>query len=204
MDEKDFFGCNIISNSESTSSSVDGLTESSDSVVFILRPKPTKVVIDLTETTNEDSTSNNCIVQINKQGRYCGSVNNLNEKDGFGEMKYNTGNVYKGDFCNNQRHGYGHFKQVKRLSMSGGRSACGIYEGQWKNDKKSGYGSYRFSDGALYKGNFHKGSMHGRGTMTEMGGVIYEGKWRMGICRDMGGNSLAKKTRGKIDGKYTL
>jgi hypothetical protein len=68
---------------------------------------------------------------------------------GRGIMKYNDYSVYEGDFVLGQKHGYG----IKTMT-NGNR-----YEGFWKFDKREGFGTIYYLCGDVVKGEFENGKM---------------------------------------------
>lgn len=50
-------------------------------------------------------------------------------------LRYGSGEVYNGCFCDGRRHGYGMLSSGKLAGAS-----SGLFIGQWVQDKKTGYG----------------------------------------------------------------
>ena len=110
--------------------------------------------------------------------------------------RFDDGFAYKGEFENNQMHGYGVMNMDNGTTYEGewrdnvmnglgvSTSADGIvYEGQFVNGKCSGYGrKYRSrpEDGAIdsYTGEWLHGKYHGKGTIRYADGDIYEGSFQ--------------------------
>lgn len=76
--------------------------------------------------------------------------------NGYGEKSYN-GHIYKGNFLNGKRDGYGEYFW----------EFGDVYKGYWKNDDWDGYGERTYAAG--------------RGIMS---GVIEKGRWENGILVD--------------------
>ena len=76
--------------------------------------------------------------------------------NGYGEKSYN-GHIYKGNFLNGKRDGYGEYFW----------EFGDVYKGYWKNDDWDGYGERTYAAG--------------RGAMS---GVIEKGRWENGILVD--------------------
>lgn len=102
-----------------------------------------------------------------------------------------SGDVFKGGFKNDLRHGSG----ICRFT-----NGC-IYKGEWRDGKPQGQGIFfsppgefvegrfegwrisdgqvkiLFSNGEFYMGNFKDDARHGVGSMFYKNGDIYEGEW---------------------------
>lgn len=76
--------------------------------------------------------------------------------NGYGEKSYN-GHIYKGNFLNGKRDGYGEYFWT----------FGDVYKGYWKNDDWNGYGERTYAAG--------------RGDMS---GVIEKGRWENGMLVD--------------------
>ena len=76
------------------------------------------------------------------------------ERHGTGRMKYRTGAIFEGCWVHDVRHGYG------RLTYPNGDE----YNGAWEDDTKQGIGRFIWAEqGAEYEGQFHGGMIHGHG-----------------------------------------
>ncbi len=82
-------------------------------------------------------------------------------------MKYNTGEVYEGNWKNDKKHGIGKFKYKNG----------DVYEGNWENDKKHGNGKMEYINGNVYNGEWKDNEKYGNGTMKYNNGDVYEGDW---------------------------
>ena len=71
---------------------------------------------------------------------------------GKGQLTFNDGKVYEGEFKNNNREGYGKF------IFNGGRS----YEGMWADGKQHGEGKLISIDGTETKGTWRYGTFINR------------------------------------------
>ena len=74
---------------------------------------------------------------------------------GQGQMMYNNGAVYLGNWLNGKRSGQG------KMTV-----ANDVYEGHWANDLPNGPGQRTFTNGNVYVGNLANGKMNGQGQMT--------------------------------------
>ncbi|MGV8946380.1 MAG: DUF4189 domain-containing protein [Lutibacter sp.] len=119
---------------------------------------------------NNTNSSSQRLQQADENGNmydYVGEiVNNL--PHGFGTLTYlKSGSVYKSNFINGNREGYGIY-----TFKSGNR-----YEGDWKNDKMHGYGKWIDAGGGYYEGGYQNGLMHGHGKYVDANGkVLFEGQ----------------------------
>jgi hypothetical protein len=93
-----------------------------------------------------------------------------NQRTGKGIFRWNNGNVYDGDFLNNQRTGKGIFR------WNNGN----VYEGDFLNDKCTGKGVLRWVDGCVHEGGFLNGMRNGKGKFKFSDGDIYVGTFKNG------------------------
>ena len=68
----------------------------------------------------------------------------MDEKQGYGEFKWSSGNVYRGAYKNDLRNGYG------EMFWTDGS----IYKGNWVNGIQHGLGKMLFIDGTVNEGIF--------------------------------------------------
>lgn len=95
------------------------------------------------------------------------TANDLANGTGTGIWE-SSGGVYKGEWRDNQRHGYGIYTWV------GGER----YEGAFLNDKREGRGTYTWPSGERYEGMWKDNKRHGQGTLYDPdGNISYEGTW---------------------------
>ena len=98
-------------------------------------------------------------------------------KWGQGKMTYASGNFYEGTWENNKRNGHG----VMHWLSTNER-----YSGNWKDNFQSGFGTHIWldsnSDNKLlrnrYVGYWLNGLRHGKGTFYYSNGSKYEGDWQ--------------------------
>lgn len=76
-------------------------------------------------------------------------------KDGYTEIKYDSGNVYKGNFKDGKREGHGVF-----YSIFGN-----VYDGEWSQNVFSGRGTLMYSMGDKCEGEFKHWQLNGMGTI---------------------------------------
>ena len=96
---------------------------------------------------------------------YTGEWKN-DEKHGQGTYTYVDGDIYTGEWKNEKMHGQGEF-----IYADGD-----IYTGKWINDEMHGEGTYKYESGAIYIGEMKNDEMHGQGTYTYANGDIYTGE----------------------------
>lgn len=94
--------------------------------------------------------------------------------DGYGEYYWSDGSVYKGDFKQGVRHGYGIWEDEHEL-----------FKGNYRLDKKEGFGIYKWKNKQLYKGEFKDDYREGYGelytiTKDQNEKLIYAGCWAKG------------------------
>lgn len=87
-------------------------------------------------------------------------------------LRYTTveGDVYDGDYVDNQPHGKG-----RKLFASGAN-----YNGEWKRGKEHGFGRWESGMGDVYEGGFRDGKPHGEGRFSSQNGDLYVGGWFAG------------------------
>lgn len=107
----------------------------------------------------------------------------------YGEIAYENGDLYLGEFKNIVREGKGTlttadfkyeggFKNGKIHGYGEIKFAKGDeYKGQWKNGLKEGEGIYTWSIGDIYDGFFLNDKIHGYGQFKYASGDVYKGQW---------------------------
>ena len=109
------------------------------------------------------------------QGKYSGEEDEMGQPHGRGEMRYDDGDVYAGEWRDGKQHGSGELR-----TASGNH-----YLGQWEYGKRHGEGRQTFSNGgSLYAGQWVNGDPHGTGNMIHFNTLEYtgmfEGEYRYG------------------------
>jgi hypothetical protein len=99
-------------------------------------------------------------------------------RDGYGSMKYTSGNSYEGEWKLDRKCGQG---------VMVWRDVDEVYTGQWRDDCPDGLGEYIWGDSAahtvrkeccnIYRGHFREGKRCGAGTFFYMNGSQYTGEW---------------------------
>ncbi|CAK86957.1 unnamed protein product (macronuclear) [Paramecium tetraurelia] len=134
---------------------------------------------------------------LNGKYEYKGDFKN-NVKCGEGRLiDLLTGNVYQGEFQNDQlqgqttieyKNGDKYFGQVITVDGQIKRNGQGIYlwvdsrkyEGQYENDLEHGDGVFMWPDQWMYKGQWQCGMQHGKGIQYNPQGKEREGIWSNG------------------------
>jgi hypothetical protein len=88
----------------------------------------------------------------------------MRRHSGKGTINYDKGDVYEGEFRDNEPHGIG------KMTYKDGRVSEGIwenekivYEGELADGKPHGKGKWIYPDGT-YEGEWKNGEAHGKGT----------------------------------------
>ena len=92
--------------------------------------------------------------QISSDAKYTGGLLN-GFPDGHGTLIYDNGTIYKGDFENGKKHGFGRLHIPERYT----------YKGQFLNDQFEGTGEKINENGTIYSGEFLKGLEDGQGCL---------------------------------------
>lgn len=101
---------------------------------------------------------------------YTGQWEN-DKRAGKGKFTFACGDVYEGEWKENKYHGHGKYFS----------SETDVYEGQWCNDKMHGHGCYFFRvTGDLHEGEYVDGVREGPGTLTRADGTKVNGVWKAG------------------------
>lgn len=114
-------------------------------------------------------------------------------EDGYNEIRYDNGAIYKGNFHNEMRTGFGKQSWPDGSNYSGhflddrieGNGSLvypnqDVYTGEWKNNMANGLGEFKSNTGAYYKGNWIDDNMFGQGQETNENGDTYEGNYENG------------------------
>ena len=119
---------------------------------------------------------------------YIGGLNRSFEKNGTGLYYNNGGDIYFGDFINDEKNGncallcYGGDIYEGEIK-DGKRNGAGYYKwregdsysGEFKDNMKNGFGINKFADGSVYEGEYKNDIKQGRGKYILSNGDIYEG-----------------------------
>ena len=87
---------------------------------------------------------------------------------GHGKATYPNGDIYVGDWLDDERSGWGLYTVA---------SCKDVYEGAWEADRIHGKGRYSYAEGATFEGVYERGErLHGRLTSGD-GATVYDGDW---------------------------
>jgi len=106
-------------------------------------------------------------------------------RHGEGEIRYESGSMYAGQWEEDKRSGKGKFT-----------FACGdVYEGEWKENKYDGRGKYSSADTDEYDGQWREDKMHGQGRyLFRVTGDVHEGQYMDGLREGPGTYTKADGT----------
>ena len=102
-------------------------------------------------------------------GEYSKNDSNKIKPNGKGMMRYNSGDMYSGDWIDGKRSGKG-------ISVTSEY----MYDGEWKNDQANGKGKLVTSNEDEYNGDFVNDVKEGQGIMKFADGNTYNGEWKNG------------------------
>ncbi len=112
---------------------------------------------------------------------YDGERNVFGQRHGRGTWTSRSGELYDGEWQNDQRHGQGFW----------GRPNGDQYKGGWRNGRFHGFGSRRWPSGHWYEGQWQNGQRHGHGIWSAPDGYRYEGEYQNDQKHGHGKVSLA-------------
>lgn len=122
-------------------------------------------------------TGADCQDKYGEPGKYSGSLHALkNLPYGNGQMTYESGRIYSGDWVSGSWHGKGVL-----LNPNGDR-----YEGEFVLDSRHGHGTYYWENGDVYTGNFYEDKRRGHGKFSFHNGNVYEGEFIDGLFEGVG------------------
>ncbi|ESL10895.1 hypothetical protein TRSC58_01364, partial [Trypanosoma rangeli SC58] len=135
---------------------------------------------------------------------YTGLFVNGERSKASGECRYANGNVYKGEWLHDKRHGHGELHLDRTSSTPGYTPRMGDphiveYKGEFRDDAPNGMGEFLYSDGSSYRGECTGFSRHGKGEHRTVKGDAYKGFFQMD--RRCGKGVLHSKT-GVYDGEW--
>lgn len=152
--------------------------------------------------------------QVNKPLEYRGEFHKVHHRHGHGQMTYENGDAYEGEWANNRRCGQGTMRYESGEKYVGTwiddtRSGEGtisyatgaVFTGKLMNDKRCGTGIQILPNGDQYTGEFQDDQINGNGIMIYRNGDRYEGGWKDGV-RHGKGTFLLKKRGAIVTGTF--
>lgn len=100
-----------------------------------------------------------------------------NQKHGYGVQMLEDGTRYEGEFGENRFHGRGTLWQSVKLPSSNRSKQTKVYAGEWQRGKMHGHGQQTDAEGNVYIGMFAHGKRSGTGKLEMVNGDVYEGEW---------------------------
>lgn len=97
----------------------------------------------------------------NIKGLYYGNINT-----GYGELYYNNGSIYRGEWLDSKYDGLGIYYNYEFF-----------YNGYWKNNLLHGHGYMIYPNMTIYNGYWKYDKKHGKGTLYT-NNYILEGFWK--------------------------
>lgn len=126
---------------------------------------------------------------------YKGQFKN-DEMHGFGIMSYANGDTYKGKWVNGQRHGEGTMTYANNSKYL-------EYKGSWKNGVFEGQGVINFKGGNVYTGKLKNGVAEGEGKLQHPDGTSLEGNFKDNLMHGKGKKVFClEKQQCIIDGDW--
>jgi len=132
-------------------------------------------------------------------GIYSGYINEEGDPDYYGEIVYNDGDSYAGEWTDFAWDGWGRYTWAEgeyyegdfvSNDMTGQGAYCyqsgNYYEGSFIEGIKTGSGTFYWTDGDRYAGDFVNDNMEGHGTYYWSDGRYYEGDWKDGVRHGSG------------------
>jgi hypothetical protein len=112
-------------------------------------------------------------------------------RSGTGELVFNGGSIYKGNFRENRRNGSGIFSKGSNLK----------YHGPWEGDVPGlGEAETNYSSGHTYAGGMRGAKRHGQGILKDgRGALVYKGQWQDDL---MHGEGELSATDGVYKGSF--
>jgi hypothetical protein len=99
-------------------------------------------------------------IYVNNNDSYRGEWLN-NQQHGYGKLTHHLNKYfYEGEFFQNKKHGYGRLT----IRLNDG-SMQRYYVGQWKNNQMNGYGTLYLNQSTYYEGEFLDNQRSGWGRM---------------------------------------
>lgn len=96
------------------------------------------------------------------------------QKHGVGKLQLPNGDIYQGNFEEDQFHGHGLYLYQQKEEMLYETE----YEGEWARGQRSGLGQLKYNTGSILKGYFENNQLHGNGLLQiPSESKTIEGEW---------------------------
>eukprot|EP00744_Colponema_vietnamica_P005085 GILI01007486.1.p1 GENE.GILI01007486.1~~GILI01007486.1.p1 ORF type:complete len:681 (+),score=182.20 GILI01007486.1:37-2043(+) len=161
-------------------------------------PKPEQLVYDALSEYQDDwgKRGLGLVKLIGELGVYQGSRDAEYTKEGEGRTLYPNGDMYCGQYRNNQRDGLGTYYFA---------STGMLYTGNWTNNIRDGVGRMVYPDGGRYFGSWARDTQNGDGHYTYPDGSSYVGSWENGVKNGFGTYSFTDGSQyigAYVDGEF--
>lgn len=123
--------------------------------------------------------------KVNYENQICIANPNLYKAQGLGTFTHVEGDVYKGEFVNDETNGFGLYYHLNGAT----------YEGYWKEDNQCGFGIEEWADGSTFEGQYYMGMKEGIGTYNWSDGSSYLGEWKK---NNLDGYGIYKFSDGRV------
>jgi hypothetical protein len=117
--------------------------------LFIYRSKKINPILPLGAPTNEEREKTLNLISEHKRGKFL----------------FDNGDIYDGEWSDNDIYGCGNMKYKNG----------DIYDGEWDLCGKHGQGKMVYKNGDVYEGTWFRNNRYGNGKITYKNGDIYEG-----------------------------
>ena len=128
---------------------------------------------------------------------YEGMLDSRDIRDGFGQITYEDGSIYEGEWKSDKRDGYGRLIECE----------SNWHVGFWKKDLRDGFGTRLIEDGRRIEGMFVNDKVSGEAQITCPNGSYYKGFFKDNIFISGTGKEIyssGKEYTGQfVDGKYS-
>jgi len=162
--------------------------------------------------------------EVWESSQYNGEFDDIGQRHGKGSFTYDRGDVYMGQWLNDEAHGEGTYiwgtgGSYIGTSLNGINSGQGVltlpsgyrYEGEFVEGLKHGQGKERLTNGDIYIGRFWKGARHGEGQCGNSNGSTKICRYDQGhllpddvsitpLSDDVGVASFTSKSKTSPDG----
>lgn len=128
-----------------------------------------------------------------KEGSFYIGEWRYDEKEGYGRLVLESGNIYDGNWVNSVAHGKGKIIYFHKFLTYKGKyydSTGVLYTGDFECDLQHGYGREDYPDGKYYEGQFEQGVKNGYGEIYWATGDKYQGEFVENKIEGKGNSSI--------------